>query len=90
MEVAQLAALAATHAKLREDNANQRKIVAEYEHYCVLLENTLANVTGVPVSVVRSNYRGARPLLQFNGPSERRSSGSTLPTNAVSDAQQFV
>ena len=60
-QVAQLAALAATHGRLREDNAAQRRIVAEYEHYCVLLENTLASLTNVPVTVVRSNYKNGRP-----------------------------
>ena len=76
-QVAQLAALAATHGRLREDNAAQRRIVAEYEHYCVLLENTLASLTNVPVTVVRSNYKNGRPLLHFNAPRSTDSSGST-------------
>jgi len=57
-------ALAHTHAKLREDNANMRKIVAEYEHYCVLLENTLSRFAAVPVDNIRTNYRGGRPILE--------------------------
>ena len=57
------AALAIVHAKLREDNANQRKIVAEYEHYCILLEQTLSQITQVPVELLRENYRQGKPLL---------------------------
>jgi len=56
-------ALAATHARLREDNANMRKVVAEYEHYCVLLENTLARFAAVPVDQIRTNYRRGKPVL---------------------------
>ena len=58
------AALAIVHAKLREDNANQRKIVAEYEHYCILLEQTLAHLTQCPVEQLRRNYRQGKPLLR--------------------------
>lgn len=85
-EVAQLTALAATHGRLREDNANQRRIVAEYEHYCVLLENTLASLTNVPVMVLRSNYKHGRPLLMFNA---ARSTDSTSPTTSESLSQRF-
>lgn len=85
-QLAQLSALAATHGRLREDNANQRKIVAEYEHYCILLENTLANLANVPVSVMRSNYKNGRPLMHFNA---QRSTGSTSPTSAGSLSPRF-
>jgi hypothetical protein len=61
----QAEALAITHAKLREDNANQRKVIAEYEHYCVLLENTLALFAAVPVERMRYNYRTGRPMLNM-------------------------
>ena len=57
------AALAIVHAKLREDNAKQRKIVAEYEHYCILLEQTLSQITQAPVELLRENYRQGKPLL---------------------------
>ena len=57
------ATLAIVHAKLREDNANQRKIVAEYEHYCILLEQTLSQITQAPVELLRENYRQGKPLL---------------------------
>ena len=61
----QAEALAITHAQLREDNANQRKVIAEYEHYCVLLENTLALFAAVPVERMRYNYRTGRPMLNM-------------------------
>ena len=85
-QLAQLSALAATHGRLREDNANQRKIVAEYEHYCILLENTLASLVNVPVSILRSIYKYGRPLMHFNA---QRSTGSTSPTSAGSPSPHF-
>lgn len=87
MQVAQLAALAATHGRLREDNANQRRVVAEYENYCVLLENTLSSLTNVPVTVMRSNYKNGRPLLHFNA---QRSTDSTSPTTSGSLSPRFA
>jgi len=57
------AALAIVHARLRTDNANQRKINAEYEHYCILLEQTLAQITRCTVEELRRNYRHGKPLL---------------------------
>lgn len=86
-QLAQLSALAATHGRLREDNANQRRVVAEYEHYCVLLENTLSSLTNVPVTVMRSNYKNGRPLLHFNAP---RSTDSTPPTTSESLSPRFA
>ncbi|MBC83315.1 MAG: hypothetical protein CL454_00470 [Acidimicrobiaceae bacterium] len=76
----QAEALAHTHAKLREDNANMRKIVAEYEHYCVLLENTLSRFAAVPVDRIRVNYRNGRPMLETlpQSPLERI---PEMPTN---------
>lgn len=87
-QLAQLSALAATHGRLREDNVNQRRVVAEYEHYCVLLENTLSSLTNVPVTIVRSNYKNGRPLLHFNAPP--RSTDSTSPTTSGSSSPRFA
>jgi hypothetical protein len=54
----------ALHAYLRAQAQEAQRLVRTYEHYSMLLEVELSNVTGVSIENIRESYAVGQPLTQ--------------------------